>query len=257
MSSPQTGAAPRRRIPYGPHPDQWGELWPPAPAGGPPPVAVLVHGGYWRSVWEAGLMDALAADLAGRGFAAWSLEYRRPDRHGWAATTADVAAGLAAVAALPGVDRGRVAVVGHSAGGQLALRAAADDGRVALAVSLAGVLDLVEAHRHGLGSGAVAAALGGDPESLPQVYAAADPMARLPLGVPQLIVQCTEDDPGLVAVNRGYARAAGAEATYLERPGDHFAVIDPATPVWREVAAELAARLGPPAGPPVSPPPSG
>ncbi len=62
--------------------------------GGPLPVAVLVHGGYWRSIWAADLMDALAVDLAQRGYAAWNLEYRRPDRHGWQATVADVAAGL-------------------------------------------------------------------------------------------------------------------------------------------------------------------
>ncbi|NUR87827.1 MAG: alpha/beta hydrolase, partial [Nonomuraea sp.] len=86
-----------RRIPYGTHPDQWGELYlPDAP--GPHPVVALVHGGYWRAIWGADLMDALSVDLAGRGFAVWNLEYRRPDLHGWDATTGDLAAGLAALA---------------------------------------------------------------------------------------------------------------------------------------------------------------
>ncbi|MEV6928898.1 alpha/beta hydrolase [Dactylosporangium sp. NPDC051485] len=114
---------PARRIAYGPDAEQWGELRLPAGTG-PAPVAVLLHGGFWRSVWGADLMDAMAIDLAERGFAAWNLEYRRPDRHGWAATTADVAAGLAfAGAADARVDPSRLALFGHSAGGQLAVRA--------------------------------------------------------------------------------------------------------------------------------------
>ncbi|MDH2426288.1 alpha/beta hydrolase [Sphaerisporangium sp. TRM90804] len=302
---------PARRIPYGPHPDQWADLRLPAagarlpapapktpasdpspttpdPRPGPveprtpavgsvaPPVVVLVHGGYWRSVWAADLMDALAIDLADRGFASWNLEYRRPDLHGWAATTADVAAGVEALASAgTPLDLARVAVAGHSAGGQLALRAAADRARgggdrpgaaadarraapspaapsagsgegspvVTLAVSLAGVLDLVAADRRHVSAGAVAGALGGGADEIPEVYAASSPLERLPLGVPQLVVQGASDDPDLVDVNRRYARAAGEEAVYLELPGDHFAVVDPASAIWHATAAELAARL--------------
>ncbi|QSB17143.1 alpha/beta hydrolase [Natronosporangium hydrolyticum] len=251
---------PARRFRYGPDPEQWAELRlpRPRPGGDPPPVAVLLHGGFWRSQWAADLMDALAIDLADRGYAAWNLEYRRPDQHGWAATAADVAAGIAALSALPEfpdrpdrLDLDRVAVLGHSAGGQLALRAAADsatDGpvRVAVAVSLAGVVDLVEAQRRWLGTGAVAAALGGTPEQVPAQYAAADPAARLPLRVPQLIVQGRQDDPDLVDLNRRYAesaRSAGDRVTVLESAGDHFSVIDPAAPIWHTTFARLAEQL--------------
>lgn len=152
---------PRTRIAYGAHRDQWGELYLPEGAGDGPAVVVLLHGGNWRSNWAADLMDALCLDLVGRGLAVWNLEYRRPDLHGWQATTADVAAGLAALATVDApIDLDRVAVVGHSAGAQLAFRAVADGARVALVVSLAGMLDLVEGDRRWLGSGAVAAALG-------------------------------------------------------------------------------------------------
>jgi acetyl esterase/lipase len=244
---------PARRIGYGADPDQWGELR--LPAGGPPgpvPVAVLVHGGYWRSVWGADLMDAVAIDLAGRGLAAWNLEYRRPDRHGWAAATADLAAGLATLATVAAggapIDLDRVAVIGHSAGGQLALRAAADAGRVVLAVSLAGVLDLAEGERRWIGIGAVAAALGGTGAELPEVYRAADPLARLPLGVPQLVVQGRQDDLDLVDMSRRYARAArvaGDQVEYLELPGGHFSVIDPTSGLWRATADQVVTRLDP------------
>ncbi|HEX4817286.1 MAG TPA: alpha/beta hydrolase fold domain-containing protein [Nonomuraea sp.] len=236
----------RRRIRYGPHRDQWGELYLPADADAP--VVALLHGGYWRSIWAADLMEALCADLVGRGLAAWNLEYRRPDLHGWEATGADVAAGLAALG-----DRGPVAVVGHSAGAQLALGAAAGGARVwsavspavSLAVSLAGVLDLVEGDRRWLGSGAVAAALGA-PSADIQRYAAASPLLQIPLGVRQLIVQGTGDDLDLVDFGRRYARAAleaGDEVTYLDLPGDHFDVITPASPIWQATAAAIAAAL--------------
>ncbi|MGN9785256.1 alpha/beta hydrolase [Nonomuraea sp. ZG12] len=236
------------------------------------PVVVLVHGGYWRSVWAADLMDALGADLVERGFAVWNLEYRRPDLHGWEVATADVAAGLDALASAGApLDLGRVAVVGHSAGGQLALRAAADGARVSLAVSLAGVLDLVEGDRRWLSSGAVAVALGTVASHMPDiaggvpgnatsrersvadghevarsVYGAASPMLRLPLGVRQLIVQGSGDDLDLLDFGRRYAKAAhdaGDDVKYLEMVGDHFSVITPDTPIWRATALSITEAL--------------
>ncbi|MEW1841065.1 alpha/beta hydrolase [Nonomuraea angiospora] len=282
---------PSRQIAYGPLPEQWGELYlPDLPEAGEPPVVMLIHGGYWRSIWAADIMGPLCADLTGRGLAVWNLEYRRPDLHGWEATTADVAAGLAALvtahapdtpasdalplggppsgALPPGTDRAvaldltRVAVVGHSAGAQLALRAVADAAgeaaggahtvaggpRVVLAVSLAGVLDLVEGDRRWVGTGAVSVALGGRaPEGQAVTpYADASPLLRLPLQVRQLIVQGAADDLDLVDFSRRYARAAaeaGDEVTYLEMPGDHFDVINPATPIWQATAETIAQAL--------------
>lgn len=211
---------PAERVAYGPGPDQWSEL-----RGTGTPTAVLIHGGFWRSIWAADLMDALAIDLAARGWTAWNLEYRRPDRHGWPATIADLTAGIAAAA-----QHGPVVLFGHSAGGQLALNAAADLPGVKLAVSLAGVLDLQEGYRRTIGGGAVATALGGTPDEVPEVYATADPMARLPLTTPVLLVQGAQDDPDLVDMNRRYATASGAPL--IELPGDHFDVIAPDSPLW-------------------------
>ncbi|MBB4942528.1 acetyl esterase/lipase [Streptosporangium album] len=231
---------PARRVAYGDHPDQWADVRLPREATGSTPVAVLLHGGYWRSIWGADLMDALCVDLAERGFAAWNLEYRSPDLHGWGATTEDVARAIGRAA--EGAS-GQVVAVGHSTGGQLALRAAADDSRISLAVSLAGVLDLVEGDRRHLSSGAVAAALGGPAAQVPEVYGRSSPLERLPLGTPQLIVQGGGDDLDLVDLGRQYARAAqaaGDQVTYLEMSGDHFDVIDPASPIWRATAGVIA-----------------
>jgi pimeloyl-ACP methyl ester carboxylesterase len=114
---------------YGPGPDRFGELWRPA-GSGPWPVVALLHGGFWRTGRTLELMRPLAADLAGRGFAAWNLEYRRVGQPGggWPGTCEDVAAGLdhlEGLASRAPLDLDRLVVAGHSAGGHLALWSAA------------------------------------------------------------------------------------------------------------------------------------
>ncbi len=224
-------------------PDEERRLAVHAPAGPPAGVALLVHGGYWRSRWTPALMTRLAADLAGRGWCAAVLGYRRPDRHGWDATVDDVRAGVVAAAALaPGRP---LVLVGHSAGGQLALQAAESVPGVALAVSLAGVVDLDAAAHRRLSEGAARAALGDPAEHLAR-YDAASP-ARFPRrGVPWLLVQGTDDDPDLVEMNRRLAaREDLGRPALVEGPGDHFAVVDPASGLWRAAAARLAELVEP------------
>ncbi|MBL7252866.1 alpha/beta hydrolase family protein [Paractinoplanes lichenicola] len=202
------------------------------------PVGILIHGGFWRSNWAADLMDALAIDLTARGWVSWNLEYRRPDRNGWAATTQDLAAGLAkARERHPGAP---IVLFGHSAGGQLALRLAADDPDITLAVSLAGVLDLHEGQRRFLGEGAITTALGGGPAEVPDVYAASDPMTRLPLASPALLVQGSGDSLDLIDINRRFA--AASKITLLELPGDHFDVIAPGSPIWAATMEAVVSR---------------
>jgi acetyl esterase/lipase len=137
-----------QRYAYGDDPSQWCELFlpeRPTAAG----VAVVVHGGYWKSPYGAELGAPLAADLAGRGIPAWNLEYRRlGNGGGWPETFQDVADGidlLRVAAAQHRLDLGRVVALGHSAGGHLATWAAGrPDPLVALTavVSQSGLLDL-------------------------------------------------------------------------------------------------------------------
>ncbi|WP_432486741.1 alpha/beta hydrolase [Kineococcus sp. SYSU DK018] len=247
--------SPAVQHPYGEHADQRAELRLP-PGEGPFPVAVLVHGGYWRSRWENDLMEAMAADLTGRGFATWNVEYRRPDAHGWNATTADVAAALQALAGVGGpLDLSRVVTLGHSAGGQLVGRLAADCGadpllavRPALTVSLAGCLDLVTTDRRWIGEGAAALALGGRAGDRPEVYAASSPLARLPVGLPIAVVCGRQDSLDLLDISRAFAAAAAAagdDVLVLEDEGDHFSVIDPRSGIWPGIVDLVLSRVRP------------
>ncbi len=221
------------------------------PDEGPFAVAVLLHGGAWSARYDLSLMAALAADLAARGWAVWNLEYRRVGRRsggGWPQTGEDVLAGIDLLAQLDApLDLARVVVIGHSAGGQLALwaagrrRAADAPVRVRAAVAQAGVVDLEAAARHG--SSEVLAFLGGDPGEVPGRYADASPTARLPLGVPQLLVHGEQDAAVPAASSRRYtdrARAAGDRVTLVLRSGDgHNEHLDPRSVAWAAVVQWL------------------
>ena len=225
-----------QRYSYGPDASQWAELYlPPGPVAG---VAVIIHGGYWRSAYSADLGAPLARDLAAHGVAAWNLEYRRVGNGGgWPATFSDVAAGIDALAQAAfehGLDLGKVAALGHSAGGQLAVWAAGRSllpaGAVGAApavavtgvVSQSGLLNLGQAQRLGLSNHAVDLLMG------PNV-APGDPMAAIPLPVPVLAVHAMNDDDVPASQSESYvaaAVAAGGQARLIRVPGGHFDLID-------------------------------
>ena len=227
---------------YGTDPSQVAEFFRPDYAG-PHPTAVLIHGGFWRRGYDRHLMDALSRDLAARGWAAWNLEYRRlGDGGGWPATFDDVRNGIDALGEVDGLDLTRVVAIGHSAGGHLALWAAARaHGRVRIthAVSQAGVADLAEAARLGLSHGAADELVGGRRE----LFARASPSELVPLGIPQLLIHGEEDEIVPVSIARGYAaaaRAAGDAVDLVTLPGvGHFEHLEPASQAWREVVEWL------------------
>jgi len=216
---------------YGEHPSQVAELF--EPAGKPRGGAVLLHGGFWRASYDRHLMDDLCRDLAARGWAAWNLEYRRlGDSGGWPQTYDDVEAGIGAI----GASNTLLLAIGHSAGGHLALWAAARR-LVTHAVAQAGVVDLAEAARLGLSSGVV------DELVAPELYDRASPAAMLPLGVPHLLVHGEADDTVPVAMSLAYhaaAVAAGDDVSLVTLPGvGHFEHLDPASDAWRAVVEWL------------------
>jgi acetyl esterase/lipase len=239
------------RIAYGPGPAQFGELTRAEAAGSGRAagtgVAVLIHGGFWRARYDRTLMQPLARDLARAGWTAWNLEFRRlGDGGGYPATFEDVAAGIGALAGIEGVDTGRVVAIGHSSGGQLAAWAATRrDAAVAVTgvVSQAGVLDLALAYRLGLSERVVGDLLGGGPKDVPDRYRATSPRARLPLGVPTLLVHGAGDDVVPPRMSQEFAEAAddaGDDVVLHVEPAEsHMGHLGPANPMWRAVRAWL------------------
>lgn len=235
---------------YGKHRSQFAELFrPEAAGGGDPPVAVVIHGGFWKARYGRRLMHAVCRDLAGRGWVAWNLEYRRLgllDGGGYPTTLEDVGAGIDALRGVEGLDLGRVVGVGHSAGGHLAAWAATREApRVPLtgAVAQAGVVDLRMASERRLSNGVVHRFLGGRPEERPERYAAASPAERLPLGVPLLVTHGGRDGnvpPEMSESFAAAARKAGDEVEFVLLGGeDHFGHIQPGNPLWSAVTRWL------------------
>jgi acetyl esterase/lipase len=242
-----TGDKPVRHA-YGPHPDQHADLrLPQVP--GPHPVAVVLHGGFWRASFTSANTAALAFALSRAGLATWNVEYRRVGSDAsHRETLEDVAAACAALRDVPApIEHEPCLAIGHSAGGQLALWLAGE-GVVARAVALAGVCDLVAAAAAGLGDHAVPGFLGALPHEAPDRYARADPSQRLPTGRRLLLVHGDRDDRvplGQSSAFHAAARAAGDECALLVLEGaDHFDVIDPRSPAWPRIASAVRELSG-------------
>lgn len=245
---------------YGQERLQEGEWFLPA-GGNALPVVVLVHGGFWQPGYGRDLEDEVALSLAADGFAVWNVDYALADT-AWPTTFRDAAAAMDHVAASRHRDRldlARVAVVGHSAGGHLALwlasRAELAEGevgaapavRVKVAVGQAPVADLATAAREGVGSGAVEDLMDGSPGEVPERYAVGSPKELLPVrGVRVTLVHGDADDLVPLRQSMSYVEAARAlgmdvELEVLEGVG-HFEHLDPgsaAVAAMRTALAEL------------------
>ncbi|MGA4840595.1 alpha/beta hydrolase [Streptomyces sp. G45] len=263
---------------YGAHPDQVVDFYAPRGTGRPAPLVVVLHGGAWRAPYDRAHVSPFADFLARRGFAVASVEYRRgaaspiPAQGGsgpvagrWPDTLDDVAAALDALPALarealPAADPRRVVVTGHSAGGHLALWAAArhvlPEGSpwrrerpapLRGVVALAPIADLRVADELGVCGGAVRQFLGAGADTgavYEERLAHADPAALLPTGIATTVVQGRTDIVVPHAVAEAYADAAAKAGevvgvTLLEEVG-HFPLIDPAADACAVVAEEIA-----------------
>lgn len=259
---------PDYQLSYGDHQSNIGELR--VPRGrGPHPVAILVHGGCWREQYavlrELGpLGEALKRD----GIATWNIEYRRlyEPGSGFPGTYLDVGRGvdhLRAIAPQYNLDLSRVVIVGHSAGGHLAMWAAAR-GRlpagsalhmanplpVRAVVNLAGTMDMTDNIANmeaGCRDTVVTALLGGKPADVPDRYAHVSAMSLLPLGVPQALVWAERDEFVPLAIAEKYARAArqaGDSVQVIVAPGaGHFDLASPHAVSWPTVRSVVRSLL--------------
>ncbi|MEU3061908.1 alpha/beta hydrolase [Streptomyces subrutilus] len=265
--------APDATAAYGDHPDQVVDFYAPhGESAVPAPLVVVLHGGAWRAPYDRQHVTPLAGFLARRGFVVANVEYRRgssvphqgaegPVAGRWPETFDDVAAALDALprlaaAAVPRADVRRTVLTGHSAGGHLALWAAArhvlppgSPWRLPSApplrgvVALAPIADFAVARELGVCGGATAQLLGGEKyfaERLPY----ADPSALLPTGIATAVVQGREDIVVPERVAESYVAAAAQAGelvglTLLDGVG-HFPLIDPAADACAVVAEEIA-----------------
>ena len=264
MAQPQVAAD--ARIAYGASPAQVVDLF--LPKGkGPHPVVVLIHGGCYLAEYQ-GLpqTSGVAADLSRRGYAVWNVEYRKLGEPGagYPGTFLDVADAvdrIRAEAPRYHLDAAKVVALGHSAGGHLALWAAArrrlpkssplwraDPLPIRAVVSLGGIGDLT-------GQGDVFAGACG-PEPIPAIigtatrenpYADTSPAELLPLGARVVMISGAFDHVMPPFTGRAFVeklRKAGDSAEVMAIPdAGHFDVVMPTTEAWKVVAATLAREI--------------
>jgi acetyl esterase/lipase len=225
------------RIAYGPGPLQFGDLRVP-PGEGPFPLALVLHGGYWQATYNLIHTGHLCDALRDAGIASWNVEYRCLGVPGgeWPAAAEDLEQALVHVGELPLAHDGRTVLVGHSAGGQLALWAAKRSGLAVVALApVSDVRDAVE--RRG-------------PESAPgrfmapEHFAEGSPLELLPLGARQIVIHGDADDDVPYEMSRRYVAAADGEAELVTLPGTgHFEPIDQQAPQFAETLAAIQRLL--------------
>ncbi len=229
-----------RRVAYGRDPSQFYDLF--GPRGARRGLAVMIHGGFWRAKYDLQHASHACVALAEAGFAVVNLEYRRAGNGGgWPATLDDVRAGITHATGSIG---GAPIVLGHSAGGHLALRVAAEIPTISGAVGLAPAADLQLCYQLHLSNDAVVDFLGGTPTEKPAVYAAAD-AARTAAAVPRLILHGTKDDVVPIELSRSFMaqrRDDKPKPELIELDCNHFEPIDPRSVAWKEVI-EAVERL--------------
>lgn len=229
------------RVFYGELPDQYGELRVP-PESDERTLVILIHGGFWRDQYRCDLMHPIASALDDRGYASWNIEYRRvgPSGGGYPTTLHDVAAAIDHIAA-QGWES--LAVVGHSAGGHLALWNASRTNALSmpeLTVGLAPVADVIAANQNGVGVDATANFFGGDVADVPENYAEGQP-APADFGGRIVLIHGDNDDSVPLAQSESIATHVDRFELLVET--DHFDVIDPAHLTWHIIFDELA-QLG-------------
>lgn len=241
---------------YADHPRGFAELR--LPEGkGPFPLAVIYHGGCWKTgIASQAYMAPLATRWQQLGIATLNVDYREVgDGGGWPGSFEDWAASaklIDEVAAKYPINRQLVTLVGHSAGAlpaQWLARADGPDGplgtRKRAPVRAAIVLD---------GPGDVAAEqiafdtlcqfsavdpfMGGEPQRFPERYKAISPATIAPQLGRLLFVQAKLPAPS-AATQAALAKGAAA-LTIRENPGaSHFTIITPGDPIYAANEPEM------------------
>jgi|SRR5579872_1610758 len=238
------------RLKYGSDPNQFIDLRFPSKRDKirSPSLVMNIHGGFWRAKYGLEHAGHLCAGLTALGLTTANVEYRRIGNEGggWPGTFEDIRSAykfLIQNAQKQSFSTEKTVVMGHSAGGQLAICLAAHEPAVTSVISLAGVVDLQRAYQLHLSSDAVAEFLRGTPSEVPDHYREADPMQLSLLKTRQWLIHGSADDVIPPAFSRDYVTfkqkrhgSQKEDVHLLELSGaDHYDLIDPRSRSWEQV----------------------
>ena len=199
-------------------------------------AVTLIHGGCWSNAYDRNHTLPMAEALTTMGYDVWVPEYRRvgDEGGGWPGSLEDIIAAVEFVSDKTGQPP---ILVGHSAGGHLALRAAETDLAIGGVVGLAPITDLVS---YGSESGScqsmVAPFMGDETYSPDESYRDASVTLNA-INVPVAVVIGKEDP--IVGANQ-VAVFDAVQVTTVDGAG-HFDVIHPETEAFSAVVNALEA----------------
>ncbi len=197
------------------------------------PLVVLIHGGFWRPEFDRKHLSPLAKALAGSGWPVALIEYRRiignPDT-----TLQDVHSAMKKLSE----DFGATILLGHSAGGHLALLVGSKF-EVKGVIALAPVTDLIQSEEMDLDEGAVSDFLGAPAKLRPDL----NPSELPPLKTKVRMIHGSSDIRVPIQSSREYVLKMDTDSTdlfELENTG-HFELIDPRSDSFSQICRELTA----------------
>ncbi|MDG2420319.1 MAG: alpha/beta hydrolase [Gammaproteobacteria bacterium] len=232
------------QISYGNDPFQFGRLW--LPVGGRLGTLVFIHGGCWLNEYNIDHAQGLSTALASAGYAVWSLEYRRTgdEGGGWPGTFDDIIAGINKTLDLApyGVGVQDLALVGHSAGGHLAVLAGAHSDRLTVEPDLVvGLAAITNVTSYSLGENSCQQAtprfMGGVAEEREEAFYDANP-SNHGIHSPTFLLQGDIDQ--IVPPEQALLPDA---TTVMTSGAGHFDWVHPGTAAYRNLLGILSAEL--------------
>lgn len=253
----------KKIIYYGDNSEQYGQLIKPInPDNVATPVVIIIHGGYWKDNHDVNsyATSAIVDYLTSFNVAVWNLEYRRMEAFGinnkapWPTIYQDTANGidhLVRIAKSEKLDLTRVLIIGHSAGGHLAVWAGCRDKiaekstlfnakalKIHSVLSIAGILNLscsddIDQPEQ------VQRLMGGTYQQYPDRYQACDPNLLHSTSVNVTIMHGCKDS--CVNISQAKSYCANTENNVEEvfiAEADHFSML-PHQGDWQEEQWQL------------------
>lgn len=225
------------------------------------PVVIVVHGGCWvSSLADYHFMDNFSNAITDLGYATWNIEYRAIGTGGeWPVMFQDLNKAVDYVRTLGQaypLDLNKVIVIGHSAGGHIALWIASrgklkpesvlyteNPLMIRGAISLAGIAN-VTATNTACGNEAINIIGANTVARLGET----SPLHMLPIGVRTILMSGRSDNIVPSSIGIEYNRKAmelGDDSKHYDLEGmTHFDLIDPARTDWVLYQSAMKALLG-------------
>lgn len=228
-------AEPDEKMAYGDDPFQYGLLWQPKTKS-KKPLIIMIHGGCWLNAFGVDHSYPMATTLAQQGFPVWSLEYRRTgdEGGGWPGSFDDIKLALSKTHSLlkQHAQTDKIILMGHSAGGHLALLAASEN--TALNFSkIIGLAAITDVSRYAMGQNSCQQAtpqfMSGMPSEQPTAYQNASLVYRQ---LPNQTILLQGNADNIVPVLQSQLHQVNSEMT--EGAG-HFDWIHPGSPAFKHL----------------------